>query len=191
MIEERRRRGAVDRGEDVIVGVNKYRKANEDRSNPESTTTPAPRQRNLLDSPSMRARARHAGRNPGDGRRLRRYGTQPTPVKGVYGGAYDDAAGPAQDGVRRRAPGPQARMLVAKMGQDGHDRGANLVSSAFGDLGFEWSGPCSRPRGSAALAIASVSTWSAPPARRRHKTLIPTDRNSDAGRPDIKVSPAG
>ena len=51
--------------------------------------------------------------------------------------------------------GRKPRMLVAKMGQDGHDRGANLVSSAFGDLGFEVvPGPLFQtPKEAAELAI--------------------------------------
>ena len=60
-------------------------------------------------------------------------------------------------------------MLVAKMGQDGHDRGANLVSSMFGDLGFEVvPGPLFQtPAEAAVLASRRTSTWSAPPAWRR------------------------
>src|SRR5690606_15479001 len=70
-----------------------------------------------------------------------RYDTTPQPVSGVYGPAR--AGEPAWE---RMVEGVQAiaarlsrkpRMLVAKMGQDGHDRGANLVASAFADLGFE------------------------------------------------------
>ena len=49
--------------------------------------------------------------------------------------------------------------MVAKMGQDGHDRGANLVSSAFTDLGFEViPGPLFQtPREAAEMAVASAS----------------------------------
>ncbi|KAK0330917.1 hypothetical protein LTR94_030953, partial [Friedmanniomyces endolithicus] len=70
-----------------------------------------------------------------------RFGTQPTPVKGVYGGAYKEDGRWERllrgvEAVERRL-GRKPRMFVAKMGQDGHDRGANLVSSMFGDLGFE------------------------------------------------------
>src|SRR6185312_15114880 len=65
-----------------------------------------------------------------------RYGTNPTPVSGIYGGAYADDArwDRLTDGVAatERRLGRRPRMLVAKMGQDGHDRGANLVSSMFG-----------------------------------------------------------
>jgi methylmalonyl-CoA mutase len=88
-----------------------------------------------------------------------RYGTTPTPVSGIYGGAYKGApewlqAGEGVEAVGRRL-GRKPRMLVAKMGQDGHDRGANLVSSAFADLGFEViPGPLFQtPEESARLAI--------------------------------------
>src|SRR5690606_31548895 len=60
-----------------------------------------------------------------------RFGTNPTPVKGIYGGAYQDDRRWARllDGVESvsNRKGRKPRMFVAKMGQDGHDRGANLV----------------------------------------------------------------
>jgi methylmalonyl-CoA mutase len=61
-----------------------------------------------------------------------------------------------------RAP----RLLVAKMGQDGHDRGANVIASAFGDMGFDvTSGPLFQtPAETCALALEKGSTPSAPPA---------------------------
>ncbi|MFX7862224.1 methylmalonyl-CoA mutase, partial [Acinetobacter baumannii] len=65
-----------------------------------------------------------------------RHATKPTPVSGVYGGAYQDDARwellRAGVSATERRLGRKPRMLVAKMGQDGHDRGANLVSSMFG-----------------------------------------------------------
>jgi methylmalonyl-CoA mutase len=68
-----------------------------------------------------------------------RYHTNPHPVSGIYGrrsdGRWKEAVA-GTDAVANRM-GRKPRILVAKMGQDGHDRGANLVSSAFGDLGFE------------------------------------------------------
>src|SRR3546814_14874057 len=70
-----------------------------------------------------------------------RYDTVPKPVKGVYGGAYanDDRWTRVVDGVDafERRKGRKPRMLVAKMGQDGHDRGANVIASAFSDMGLE------------------------------------------------------
>ena len=70
-------------------------------------------------------------------------------------------------GAVDRRLGRKPRMLVAKMGQDGHDRGANLVSSAFADLGFEVvAGPAvPDARGErAGWRSRRTSTWSAPPA---------------------------
>ena len=92
-----------------------------------------------------------------------------------------------------RAP----QMLVAKMGQDGHDRGANLVSSAFGDLGFEIiAGPLvpDPARGGRTGGRRKRSTWSARRALAAgHKTLIPEliDALKDMGRADIKVVAGG
>src|SRR3569833_3631022 len=69
-----------------------------------------------------------------------RYGTKPEPVRGIYGTARKDRRWKAaEEGTRSVAArlGRKPRIMVAKMGQEGHDRGANLVSSAFTDLGFE------------------------------------------------------
>jgi len=87
-------------------------------------------------------------------------------------------------------------MLVAKMGQDGHDRGANLVSSMFGDLGFQVvPGPLFQtPAEAAALALAEdVDVVGASSLAAGHKTLIPEliGHLRDAGRADIKVIAGG
>ena len=87
-------------------------------------------------------------------------------------------------------------MLVAKMGQDGHDRGANLVSSMFGDLGFEIvPGPLFQtPAEVAKLAIASdVDVVGASSLAAGHKTLIPEliGHLRDADRTDIRVIAGG
>ena len=87
-------------------------------------------------------------------------------------------------------------MLVAKMGQDGHDRGANLVVSMFGDLGFEIvPGPLFQtPTEAAALAIEKdVDVVGASSLAAGHKTLIPEliGHLRDAGRADIKVIAGG
>ena len=129
-----------------------------------------------------------------------RYDTQPTPVSGIYGGAYADDArwDRLTDGVAatERRLGRRPRMLVAKMGQDGHDRGANLVSSMFGDLGFEIvPGPLFQtPAEAAELALkANVDIVGASSLAAGHKTLIPAliDHLKDAGRADIKVIAGG
>ncbi|MGI4947789.1 MAG: methylmalonyl-CoA mutase family protein, partial [Janthinobacterium lividum] len=129
-----------------------------------------------------------------------RYGTQPTPVSGIYGGAYDGDAAWArlEEGVAstERRLGRRPRMLVAKMGQDGHDRGANLVSSMFGDLGFEIvPGPLFQtPAEAATLALEKdVDIVGASSLAAGHKTLIPEliGHLRDAGRADIKVIAGG
>lgn len=129
-----------------------------------------------------------------------RYETVPTPVSGVYGGAheFDAAWAGLKDGVvaLERRTGRRPRLLVAKMGQDGHDRGANLVSSAFGDLGFEVvPGPLFQtPAEAAALAVEQdVDVVGASSLAAGHKTLIPEliGHLRDAGRGDIKVIAGG
>jgi len=129
-----------------------------------------------------------------------RYATVPTPVEGIYGAAWadDPAWGRAQDGVGAvgNRLGRKPRMLVAKMGQDGHDRGANLVSSAFADLGFEIvPGPLFQtPEESARLAVEKgVDVVGASSLAAGHKTLVPEliGHLRDMGRADIKVVVGG
>ncbi|MDR6789765.1 methylmalonyl-CoA mutase [Sphingomonas sp. BE138] len=236
MIEEASaaRAARVDRGEDVIVGVNKYRKDNEDpieildvdnhavreaqirRIDEVKAERDADACRSALDA--LREGARGGGNLLAlavDCARARatlgeissamedvfgRYGTQPTPVKGIYGGAYTDDARwtRLEDGVAatERRLGRKPRMLVAKMGQDGHDRGANLVSSMFGDLGFEIvAGPLFQtPEEAARLALdRQVDVVGASSLAAGHKTLIPEliGHLRDAGRADIKVIAGG
>ena len=129
-----------------------------------------------------------------------RYGTQPTPVSGVYGGAYAEDERWARlirgvEAVERRL-GRKPRLFVAKMGQDGHDRGANLVSSMFGDLGFEVVAGAlfQTPEEAAQIALArDVDVVGASSLAAGHKTLIPEliGHLRDAGRADIKVIAGG
>src|SRR5207247_9310161 len=68
-------------------------------------------------------------------------------IAGVYGGAYDgsDELKQVRDAVEEfaRAEGRRPRILVAKLGQDGHDRGAKVIATAFADLGLDiGGGPC-------------------------------------------------
>ncbi|MET0309076.1 MAG: methylmalonyl-CoA mutase [Sphingomonas sp.] len=224
----------IDRGEQVIVGVNKYRKTDEDpidildvdnhavrdaqiarikrvkaerdetacQAALEALRVGAEGDANLLELAVEAARRRatlgeiSAAMEAGFGR----YATQPTPVQGIYGGAYDNDVRweRLKDGVlaTERRLGRRPRMLVAKMGQDGHDRGANLVSSAFGDLGFEIvPGPLFQtPSEAAALALAKdVDVVGASSLAAGHKTLIPEliRELQDAGRADIKVIAGG
>ena len=236
MIEEASaaRQAGVDRGETVIVGVNKYRLAEQDaidildvdnvavreaqvariRQVKESRDEDACRRAldalregalgsgNLLELAVDAARARATLGEISQAMEdvFGRYGTQPTPVSGVYGGAYGNDARWERltDGVAAtgRRMGRRPRMLVAKMGQDGHDRGANLVSSMFGDLGFEIvPGPLFQtPAEAAQLAVTrDVDVVGASSLAAGHKTLIPELIQSlrEAGRSDIKVIAGG
>jgi methylmalonyl-CoA mutase len=236
MIEEASaaRQARVDRGEDVIVGVNKYRLAEEDDIDILDVDNHAVRESQIARIKRVKAgRDEAACRTAldalregakGDGNLLGlavdcarqratlgeissamedvfgRYGTKPTPVSGIYGGAYDQDARWENllSGVAatERRLGHKPRMLVAKMGQDGHDRGANLVSSMFGDLGFEVvPGPLFQtPKEAAMLALDSdVDVVGASSLAAGHKTLIPEliGHLRDAGRADIKVIAGG
>jgi len=129
-----------------------------------------------------------------------RYGTTPVPVRGVYSRSYDGDARYAQavagvEAVGRRL-GRAPRLLVAKMGQDGHDRGANVIASAFADMGFEViPGPLFQtPEEAAALALErEVDAVGASSLAAGHKTLVPelVERLREAGRADIKVVVGG
>ena len=224
----------IDRGEQVIVGVNKYRKAEEDPLDILDVDNHAVREAQIARIKKIKATRDEAACRAAldalrDGARgsenllalaveaarhratlgeislamedvFGRHGTVPTPVSGVYGGAYaeDRRWARLKDGVAatERRLGRKPRMLVAKMGQDGHDRGANLVSSAFGDLGFEVvPGPLFQtPQEAAELAIAeNVDVVGASSLAAGHKTLIPQmiGHLRDAGRGDIKVIAGG
>ena len=228
------RAARVDRGETVIVGVNRYRKAEEDhldilevdnarvragqiariektraerdpakaKAALDALRDGAKGEANLLALSVEAARARctlgEISQALEDA--FGRYGTTPTPVEGIYGAAWadDPAWSRAEDGVGavNRRLGRKPRMLVAKMGQDGHDRGANLVSSAFADLGFEIvPGPLFQtPEESARLAVEKqVDVVGASSLAAGHKTLVPEliGHLRDMGRPDIKVVVGG
>jgi methylmalonyl-CoA mutase len=224
----------IDRGEQVIVGVNKYRKAEEDPIDILDVDNHAVREAQVARIARVKATRddaacqaaldalREGARGNGNLLELAvmaarhratlgeislamedvfgRHGTVPTPVKGVYGGAYeaDRSWERLKDGVAatERRLGRAPRMLVAKMGQDGHDRGANLVSSAFGDLGFKVvPGPLFQtPQEAAELALAEdVDVVGVSSLAAGHKTLIPQliGHLRDAGRSDIKVIAGG
>ncbi|MBT2133062.1 methylmalonyl-CoA mutase [Croceibacterium sp. LX-88] len=129
-----------------------------------------------------------------------RYGTTPEPVAGVYSQSYAGDARYAQvvagvEAVTRRLGRPP-RLLVAKMGQDGHDRGANVIASAFADMGFHViPGPLFQTPGEAAnLAIAEeVDAVGASSLAGGHKTLIPelVQALKAADKADIKVVAGG
>ena len=129
-----------------------------------------------------------------------RYDTVPAPVRGVYAEAYadDDRYAQVTEGVRAvaRRLGRIPRIMVAKMGQDGHDRGANVIASAFADMGFDVvSGPLFQtPAETRDMALAeNVDAIGASSLAAGHKTLIPEliGLLREAGRADIKVVAGG
>jgi methylmalonyl-CoA mutase len=173
-----RRQARVDRGEDVIVGVNKFRlpeepeldlreidnsavreaqvrrlekiKATRDatrcRQALEALTNAAsspPEKTNVLELAVEAARARATVGEISEAleKVWGRYRAEIRSITGVYGAQYGDDAEWAAirkevDGFAR-AHGRRPRMLVAKVGQDGHDRGAKVIATAFADLGFD------------------------------------------------------
>ncbi len=228
------RQARVDKGEDVIVGVNKYRLGTEEHLDTLDIDNDAVRQGQIARLAKMRSSRDEAaclaaltaltnGAKDGgnllalaiDAARARaslgeisdameavfgRYGTTPTPVSGIYGSAYEFDKRWAQvvEGVQavERRLGRKPKLLVAKMGQDGHDRGANVISSAFGDMGFDIvSGPLFQtPEETVVLALeSSVDVVGASSLAAGHKTLIPELIKGlrEAGRSDIKVIAGG
>jgi methylmalonyl-CoA mutase len=101
-------------------------------------------------------------------------------VTGVYAAAYDSAEGwdklKLEINEFAEAQGRRPRVMIAKLGQDGHDRGAKVVATAFADLGFDVDmGPlfqtadeCARQAIENDVHAVGVSTLAA-----GHKTLVP------------------
>jgi methylmalonyl-CoA mutase len=170
------RQARIDRGEDVIVGVNKFRNEDEPEIDIREIDNTAVRKaqvarlqkiRKTRDQDRVRsalaALTQAAEKEDGnllslavDAARARatvgeisealekvwgRYRAQIRSISGVYGGQFHDDAewqGLQQEVERfAGAHGRRPRMLVAKIGQDGHDRGAKVIASAFADLGFD------------------------------------------------------
>ncbi len=228
------RQARVDKGEDVVVGVNKYRLDTEAHLDTLEVDNDMVRQGQIARLAKMRstrdegacqaalaaltegaksganvlalaviaARARASLGEISDAMEVvfGRYSTTPTPVSGIYGSAYEFDKRWAQviEGVQavERRLGRKPKLMVAKMGQDGHDRGANVISSAFGDMGFDIvSGPLFQtPQETVVLALeSSVDVIGASSLAAGHKTLIPEliTRLREAGRNDIKVIAGG
>ncbi|TXC73916.1 methylmalonyl-CoA mutase [Sphingorhabdus soli] len=129
-----------------------------------------------------------------------RYDTVPVPVTGIYGKAYEGDADFARivDAVAAIADrrGRPPRVMIAKLGQDGHDRGANVVASAFADMGFDIvPGPLFQtPEEARDLALArDVDAIGCSSLAAGHMTLIPELIRllKDADRADIKVFAGG
>ncbi len=224
------RQANIDRGTEVIVGVNKYRRDKEDpidildvdnvavrdnqikrlkairASRDEAACTAAlaeltRRAReggNLLDAAieAARARATVGEISMALEEEFGRHRAEVKTLAGVYGAAYEGDAGFAaiQKSVEEfaEAEGRRPRMLVVKMGQDGHDRGAKVIATAFADIGFDVDvGPLFQTPAEAAqdavdndVHVIGISSQAA-----GHKTLAPqlVKALKDAGAEDILV----
>jgi methylmalonyl-CoA mutase len=169
------RQAQIDRGIEVIVGVNKYRQDEEAELNIRSIDNLAVRDAqiarlkqvrksrdaaacdaalaeltrrareggNLVEAAVTAARARATLGEISSAMEVvfGRHSAEVQTLSGVYGAAYADdpdfAAIRAEVGRFRETEGRLPRMMVVKMGQDGHDRGAKIIASAFADIGFE------------------------------------------------------
>ena len=169
------RQANIDRGEQVIVGVNKYRLDQEDEIDIRDIDNAAVREAqverlnairksrdnarcaqaleelsrrakeggNLLEAAveAARARASVGEISMAMEKVFGRHRAEVKTLAGVYGKAYegDTEFGKIQHSVEEFAKeeGRRPRMLVVKMGQDGHDRGAKVIATAFADIGFD------------------------------------------------------
>jgi methylmalonyl-CoA mutase len=170
-----RRQADIDRGDQVIVGVNKYRLEKEDEIDILDVDNVAVREaqiarleniRSTRDQAKCEAALAELSRCAAEGGNLLEaaveaararasvgeismamenvFGRHRAEVKtlaGVYGAAYegDEDFAAIQKSVESFAEeeGRRPRMLVVKMGQDGHDRGAKVIATAFADIGFD------------------------------------------------------
>jgi len=171
-----RKQARIDRGEDVIVGVNKYQLAEEEdldilevdnlavkdsqikrleeiKASRDSAAVDAALnaisksadsgEGNLLQLSVAAARLRATVGEISDAmeKHFGRYQAQSQTISGVYGASYegDEDWQDIKDKITLFAEtrGRRPRMLVCKMGQDGHDRGAKVIATAFADVGFD------------------------------------------------------
>ncbi|MBV1902959.1 MAG: methylmalonyl-CoA mutase, partial [Marinosulfonomonas sp.] len=171
-----RRQAAVDKGEDVIVGVNKFRLETEDHLEVREIDNTKVRKAQVARLKQIRSSRNQAacdgalaalenGAVSGQGNLLElavaaareratvgeismamenafgRHSAKVKTLSGVYGAAYEDDAefSALRDDVDAFAgeTGKAPHIMVVKMGQDGHDRGAKVIASAFADIGFD------------------------------------------------------
>jgi len=224
------RQANIDRGTEVIVGVNKYRLAEEEPIDILDIDNAAVREAQVARIEKTRAERDQAAcdtalneitRRANEGGNLleaaveasraratvgeismameKTFGRHRAEVKtlaGVYGAAYEGDEGFAaiQKSVEDFAEeeGRRPRMLVVKMGQDGHDRGAKVIATAFADIGFDVDvGPLFQTPEEAAqdavdndVHVIGISSQAA-----GHKTLAPklVEALEAAGAGDILV----
>jgi len=209
-----RRQASVDRGDAVIVGVNKYRLDHEPEIDVRDVDNTTVREQQLARLATVRA-SRDEAATQDALRRLRegaagdanllelsvdatraratvgeissaleevfsRHRATIRTIAGVYGAPYEGDA--EYEAIRARVEafaareGRRPRLSVVKLGQDGHDRGAKVISTAFADLGFDVDvGPLFQTPEEAArdavendAHVVGVSSQAA-----GHKTLVP------------------
>jgi len=209
------RQARIDRGEEVIVGVNKYlredepeieilaidntavreaqiRRLQQVRDQRDATACRGALQAltraaesgagSLLELAVTAARARASVGEISDAleKVYGRHRAVVHSISGVYGSVYADDEGFAR--IRKdvedfaREQGRRPRMLVVKLGQDGHDRGAKVIATAFADLGFDVDvGPLFQtPEEGARHAIENdVHVVGVSSQAAGHKTLVP------------------
>ena len=224
------RQAQIDRGDEVIVGVNKYRLEKEDEIDILDVDNVAVREaqvarlqsiRSTRDEGACQAALAEVTRRANEGGNLLEaaveaararasvgeismamedsFGRHRAEVKtlaGVYGAAYEGDEGfakiQADVDAFAEEEGRRPRMLVVKMGQDGHDRGAKVIATAFADIGFDVDvGPLFQTPAEAAqdaidndVHVIGISSQAA-----GHKTLAPqlVEALKEAGAGDIIV----
>ena len=209
------RQASIDKGEEIIVGVNKYQpehkdevdvldvdnesvresqivrltKVKEDRDSDRCDralkniqTLAQNKTGNLLEAAIVAARARATVGEISSAMEevYGRHRAEVRTLSGVYGAAYagDEGFESIKEDMERFAEqeGRRPRMLVVKMGQDGHDRGAKVIATAFADMGFDVDvGPLFQTPDEAAqdavdndVHVVGISSQAA-----GHKTLAP------------------
>ncbi len=224
------RQALIDKGDEVIVGVNKFRLDEEDPIDILDIDNAAVRDNQIARLENIRSARDEAACEAAllaleegaraDGNLLAlaveaararatvgeismamekvfgRHRAEVKTLSGVYGAAYEGDEGFAaiQKSVEAfaEAEGRRPRMLVVKMGQDGHDRGAKVIATAFADIGFDVDvGPLFQTPAEAAqdavdndVHVVGISSQAA-----GHKTLAPqlVDALKEAGAEEIIV----
>ena len=230
-----RKQARIDQGLDVIVGVNKYKLANEKidfevREVPASVrdeqvarikeikatrdqqavakaladlTNAAANGGNLLEAalPAVRARATVGEISDAMEKVFGRFVATTRCISGAYASEYKGdnqtiAAIKQRTNRFLELTGRRPRLLVTKMGQDGHDRGFKVVASAYADLGFDVdiSPMFQTPEEAAKMAIENdVHVVGASSLAAGHKALVPAliEELKKAGGGDILVVAGG
>jgi methylmalonyl-CoA mutase len=209
-----RRQARIDKGEDVIVGVNRYEPETADAMEYRDIDNAAVRESQIARLKEVKAKRdpakvaatlealrEGAAGNANlltlavDAARARatvgeiseaiekvhlRHRAKTRTISGVYGGAFkgdnEFAALKGEVEAFAKSAGKPLRILVAKMGQDGHDRGSKVIASAFADIGFKVDigelfltpEEVAREAAAAGVHVVGVSSLAA-----GHMTLVP------------------